>query len=178
MECLFCISLLELLTHFVAGLLFLLPFSLFLTILLGDSTISSFLPLILSLIPRLLYVLVLSSLVCLGHILMHNIPSIKLWLNAECARTWQLSGWRGRGSQFDFDTRCRCGVIWIIIRATNMAISSSFCRCCRKGCHWTWDGTDKISKPPPPQYSSWQRKGAKTQTINSFLEMSLNLQNF
>lgn len=36
--------------------------------------------------------LVLSSPVCLGHILMHNIPSIKLWLNAECVRTWQLSG--------------------------------------------------------------------------------------
>lgn len=38
------------------------------------------------------FLLVLSSPVCLGHILMHNIPSIKLWLNAECVRTWQLSG--------------------------------------------------------------------------------------
>ena len=35
---------------------------------------------------------VFSLPVCLGHILMHDIPSIKLWLNAECVRTWQLSG--------------------------------------------------------------------------------------
>lgn len=90
------LCLLELLTHFVAGLLFLLHFFPILTVLLGDGTYSSFLSLLLSLIlwacMRLLSPLVLSSPVCLGHILMHNIPSIKLWLNAECARTWQLSG--------------------------------------------------------------------------------------
>lgn len=42
--------------------------------------------------------LVLPSAVCLGHILMHNIPSIKLWLNAECVRTWQ-PGSAGAGSR-------------------------------------------------------------------------------
>lgn len=39
--------------------------------------------------------LVLSSPVSLGHILTHNIPSIKLWLNAECE---DLAAFRLKGA--------------------------------------------------------------------------------
>lgn len=86
----------------------------------------------------------------------------------ECRVCEDLAAFRLKGggeASFDFDTRCRSGVIGIIIRAVNMAIFSWV-----RGTAIELE-TGQTRSPSslllPTKYSSWQGKGAKIHKINS-----------
>lgn len=81
---------------------------------------------------------------------------------------WGLGSFQVEGggeASFDFDTRCRCGVIGIIIRTVNMAIFSWVRRTAIE--LETAQTRSPSSLLLPLKYSSWQGKGAKIHKINS-----------